>query len=401
MKVESINLTTQRIIAVMAEMEAISNKEKPTRAEEMRHAALIAEFALLKNGVTPQELAEARMAQLGINIGGKVPMVSRDRVEQWRAFLKSDEAELRSDLQSTSQYGNVTGETYSGSSGTKGGVLVPASYDRRVFNALGQYDEVVLDRFSNVFTTKRRSACTTPVIDDSAYQSPVSFARSTKLGEAFQTAVAPVRAGHVAWAECPQYRSGRFLIALELENDAFASTVSLLEATINQRHAFTFGSDAIATIVAALPTTQNNTSVTSTLSHLDFINTAKQLPRIYRRNSVWLMHSDTQFALIESLEANARPMIDPSGDSFLGRPIAICDSLAAPGAGNNAVALLVDPTYLLQRRVEGGTFVRRSVQVSSGIEYGLAQVEGWMAADLQPALFGSAFPPVAVLNQHA
>lgn len=370
-KIEAENIRVSRMCEIIAEQEALESKKTMTASEEARHRRLSQEFSVLKADVSVEEFARHRTSTLTKELGGEVPTISRDRAEQWRSFIKSGAAEFRDSLAASAQWGDVTGETDSGTSG----VLVPASYDARVFNVLGQYDEVVLDAYSNVFTTKTRSACTTPLVDDSAAQSPVAFASSTKLGAAVQTPVTPTRAGAVAWGECPQYRSGRFLLALELERDTFASTVSLLEATINQRHALAFGAQAIANITGALTGVQNNTSASSTLAHLDFLNTAKLLPRVYRRNAVWLMHNNTQFALITSLESTGRSMIDPSGNSFLGRPIAVCDSLNAPTAGASAVALLVDPTYLLQRRVEGGTFMRRSVQTSSGIAYDLAEVE--------------------------
>jgi HK97 family phage major capsid protein len=409
--IEAINQRVEGMAELFAELNRITSGTTITKAQEARAAALQAQISALKSGLTPTELAEAHMHSLRKELGmseyalRNTPRLQTRAVQEWREFLTGDKTELRTNDESTAQWGNVTGQSYSS---TQGAQFVPASYDRRVFASLGTFDEVVLDEFSNVWESDKLSAATTPTWDDVVGSgSPVSYAfnKSTNLGQAEQTSVVPTKSSRAAWGECPQWKTGRFQLAFELEQDTFEPTVRLLEKVINQRHALAFGAYAVANIVNALPTVQNVTSAASTLVLSDFTAVIAALPHAYRKNGVILMNDATKMFLIgQLLETNNRPAIEGL-KSFLGLPIAVCDTLAVGGvvgnAGNDAVVLVADPTYLLQRRVPKHTYVRRYVQSAVGIEFGMANVEGWMAADFQPLNFDSELPPIAVLNQHS
>ena len=412
---EAINQRVEGMAELFAELNAITSQAVISKRDEVRVSAIQAQISAMKSGLTPNELAEAHTNSLRKELGmseyafNRLPRLQNHVVEQWRAFISGEDTELRVDDQATAQWGNVTGQSYSGPSGAqgKGGVLVPASYDKRVFSSLGTFDEVVLDEYSNVWESERLSAGTTPTWDDTVGSgSPVTYAfnKSSNSGEAVQTAVVPTKASRAAWGECPVWKTGRLQVALELEQDTFEPTVRLLEKVINQRHALAFGAYAVGNIVSALPTVQNVTSNASTLVIQDFTNTLAALPHAYRKNAIWLMNDTTKMFLISMLETNARALIEGL-DMFLGKRIAVCNTLnvggASANAGNAAVVVAVDPSFLLQRRVPKHCFVRRYIESASGIEFGQSQVQGFCAADFLPISFDSAFPPVAVLNQHS
>jgi HK97 family phage major capsid protein len=403
-KLEAINLQVQQISRLFSEANAITSKTTMTKADEARHAAILAEISMLKAGVSPNELAAARMeairGELGLPKNFTPSRRSRVEVETWRAFAKGEgEVELRDNLQATSQWGNVAGESYDGTSGTKGGVLVPASYDGRLFTSLGTYDEILNDGNCDIIYSERGSASTTPAVDDVS-GSPASLNQSTKVDESVQSVLAaPITAKKVAWAKVPTYRSGKVNWAFELEDDMFEAAIDLLERVFAQRHALKFGADAVANVVAALPSVvQRVTTASSTLvDHFDFQALYKALPKIYRSQAVWYVSDDIRADLMTSLEANARPMIERP-DSFWGKHIAICNSLPSFSAGQKNIAIFAAPDYLIQRRVTNGTYVRRYKEASGLVEYGLTAYESFMRADFQPMLFDSAFPPVAVLD---
>ena len=141
MSIQSINLTTQELVRVIGEMNAIAAKQNPTKADELRNSQLLARFAHLKNGVSPAELAAARNAEILSEIRGVAPApISPGTFEEWRAFIKTPGAELRTDSQATSQWGNATGLSYDGNSGA----LVPSSfYSDRIFSMLADVDELI------------------------------------------------------------------------------------------------------------------------------------------------------------------------------------------------------------------------------------------------------------------
>lgn len=411
---EQVNVNVEALASMFAELNRITSGTTITKAQEARASALQARISAIKGGLSAQELAAASTAALRKEIGlseyavRNLPRMQTRAVQEWAEFIKGEANELRTDDQSSAQWGNVTGQTYSGTSGTQGGVLVPASYDRRVFASLGTFDEVVMDAYSNVWTSDKLSAGVTPAWDDTSEQgSPaaLAFNRSTNPGEAYQTSVVPTKATSVQWGECPVFKTGRLLCALEWSQDTFEPTIQLLEQVIAQRHALAFGTYAVNSITSNLPSSiQKITSNASTLVIEDFINTAAALPRCYRKNAIWLMNDVSVMFLMSLLETSSRPLIEGL-DKFLGRPIATCDTLNVGGtsgnAGHSAVAILADPKYLLQRRVPSSTYVRKYVQSASGIEYGQSQIQGFAALDFAPINFDSAFPPVAYLSQHS
>jgi HK97 family phage major capsid protein len=413
-QIEVNHVTVSAMRDMFQELNFITSQPAISKVQEARASALQAQIACLRGGMSAQELAEASTQSLRQSLGmsdyefRRLPKLPNVVVDQWRDFVKNGKTELRDSLESTSQFGNVTGLTYSGTSGAQGGFFVPPSYDKRVFASLGSYDEVVLDAYSNVWESDKLSAATTPSWEDTSEQgSPaaLAFNRSTILGESIQDSVVPTTAAKIAWGQCPVYKSGRLSVALELEQDTFAPTVQLLEKVIAQRHALAFGAQAVTNILNSLSgTVQKVTSNASTLVLGDFINVVAALPHIYRKNCILLMNDATAMFLVGILEANSRPLIEGL-NMFLGKRIAICNSLNVGGtsasAGNAAVVLAVDPSYLLQRRVPKQTIVRRYVQSAAGVEYGLCQVNGFFAGDFQILNAGSAFPPVSYLSQHA
>jgi HK97 family phage major capsid protein len=403
-RIESENLRVNRMNEIIAEQTELENKKSLTESDRLRHTRLSAEFATLRAGVSVTEFTRARMAVINKEMGIEVEPVTRGQVEEWRAFIKRGaNAELRTNYQSETQWGNVTAQTYDGGggSGSQGATLVPASFQERVNRSLGQYDEVV--DVASRWDSPIGSGGTTPEIDDTSEQgSPATlqFNRATVVDESFQSDIRPIKATSIPWAKVPTYRSGRVLFSLELDNDTFAPAVQLLEASMLQRIALAYGSDAVTNIVTSLPSTIQNvdTTVNTGVDHEDFLNLYKQLPKIYRKNAVFLLNDDTRAALTLSLEANARSLIG-SVDEFLQRRLVVCNSLPTFGAGTKNLAIFVNPDYLVSRRVVNGTYVRRYMQTSIGVDAGIAQYETFSRLDFQPSgLFASAFPPVAVLN---
>jgi HK97 family phage major capsid protein len=420
MKTEVINLQLQQITRLFAEANAITAKTTMTKADELRHSAILAELSMLRAGVSPAELAQARVEEIrgsmGLPKSFVPPKQTRARYEEWRSFIanKDESVEFRTDDQTSGQWGNVVGVTYGGgpaSDGTGGGFLIAPQYDRRLFNSLGQYDEVILEENCNTWYSATKAAATTPCLDDVS-GSPASFNKSThtateagvtasvdsNTNQVVQALTVPTKAKKVSWKACPEWKSGLIRVSIELDQDSFEPTVDWLEAMFAQRHAIGFGGYAVAQIQAALPSVQNVTSNTSTLDHFDFQHTYKALPPVYRKGAIWLMHDDTRAALTDSLEANARPMIE-GPLVFMGKRIVICNSLNAEAPNASAVAVLVNPNYLLCRRVKAGTFVRKYVERYA--DFGEVGLQSWMAADFATALMDSAFPPCSVLNQHS
>lgn len=383
---------------IIEEQEQIEAKRSMTATDEARHRRLSQEFSVLKSGVGVNEFAAARASKLAKEVG--VSPLSRERVNEWRSFLAGDKnAELRVDLQSTTQYGAPISQTYDGTAG----VFVPAGYQPKILRSLGTYDRIVDDAAQ--WLSDNGAAATSPEIDDTSLQgSPATlqFNKAVKQDEAVQSSVVPIKASRIGWAKTPTYASGRVGFSLELDNDVFENAAAILEASMFQRVYLTYGSDAIATIVSALPSTVNNvTSASSTLAIADFLNTYKKLAPIYRDGAIWAMNDNTRAILTALLETNSRSLIE-GVQMFLGKPISINNSLPDVSAGQANAVLFLNPEYVVSRRVKDGTRIRKYIQTSNGIEYGVAQYELRARLDFQASgLFSSAIPPVSILNVHS
>jgi hypothetical protein len=98
-KLETVNLSVKEIVRLTLEADSITAKATISKADEMRHANILATISMLRAGVSPQELAAATVAGLRNELGIKdAPAVRRRsaEVEQWRAFLNGNEVESES-----------------------------------------------------------------------------------------------------------------------------------------------------------------------------------------------------------------------------------------------------------------------------------------------------------------
>ena len=157
------------------------------------------------------------------------------------------------------------------------------------------------------------------------------------------------------------------------------------------------------TVVDQWPaSTQVTTASSGVIGIIDYVNLFKALPAGYKTDFlnklVFLMHPDTHATyMLEQFEANARTMITPK--KIFGVDIALCPSLPTVSAGQSNAVILCHRDYIRRRDVAGAS-VKRYVQ-NGGIEYGLAEYQGFARFDFAPVLFGSHVPPVASLNIHS
>ncbi|HUE57098.1 MAG TPA: phage major capsid protein [Candidatus Udaeobacter sp.] len=414
-----MNVTNLAVVELLQELrtaENLASKEKLTASEERQYTNSLAKISLLKQGVSSQEISRAKVEQLrselGLPIDMRIPQDSELR-SAWSAFVR--QAETRTDYQATSEWGNVTGLSWTTAAGDKGAAFVPPAYDERLFASLAAVDGIVESGNSNVVETVSGAAMTTPSVDDVA-GSPVSAVRSVLVSEATQGAVQGVRATKVAWGACPTYRSGIVYVATELDQDSCFAMLSLLEEVFNRRHALAFGADMISGsgveaiggtsgvplgLTTNLPASTNITSVNTVSGNFidDLISLYKTLPRQYRRGAKFYMSSGTLLDVARQLESATRSKGDANGfDTLFGREIVTCDSMQDAAAGVQNAIVFAHPDYILQRRVKNGALIRRFTESQGAIEAGLVGFQGFFRADARPMLLDSVQAPYASLN---
>lgn len=412
------NIAVEELLAEMERAEVLASKDKLTPAEERQFTRSTQNIKLLAQGVTGQEIARARVAKLNKELGIEQAGITipRNAVEEWRGFLLGDgwkvsrrdhignasqmSCEMRVDLQSTSQWGRPTGQSYDGP--TSSTALIPASfYADRLFSQLTDYDEILDADACTVWESDKGSAGPVPYINDVS-GSPVSFNRASKVDESVQSTTVPTKAGALEFGKTPTWRTGKIQVALELEmdSDLFAANVQMVEAIFAQRTALAVGADAAANILSNIGAAYNVTSNSSSaLAVADLISLYYALPHIYRRNAVIACSDSVAKQITLAYEAAARTLVGPI-EEVLRRTIKTCPSFPTFAAGNVG-AVIYAKDRLIQRRVKNGTFVRRYKE-AGGVEYGLTVVEGFSRVEVQPLNFNDAnFPPCAVLNIHS
>jgi len=422
-RITVINQTLQELRHAIEHAEQLASKANLTTQEVRMHATLLAKISLLKQGVTSEELRRAEMERVAALAGVESPEAIREanqtttETRDWYEFMKY--GEKRTDYQSTSQWGKVSGESYTDStgsgSGTQGATLSPATFQETLFASMATYDGIIDAENSNLWESTNGAAAVTPAVDD-ASGSPVAFNKATRVGETTQTAAKPVPFKSVNWSSTPTYRSGIVLVAYEIEQDSFEPWANILQGVFAQRTALTYGGECLtgsgvaavggtATVpkglVTAIQSGSKITSGTSTLNIDDVIALYNKLPKAYRAGAKFYCSDNTKLLLTQIFEANARTMWDADAEKMLGKDIVVCNSMNDWAAGSDSAIVFANANYLLQRRVKNGSYVRRYTQLPTFIESGLFGYESFVRADFQPILFDSHFPPVAALSAHS
>jgi HK97 family phage major capsid protein len=416
-----INVSNVAILELLDEMkiaETLSAKEKLTSQEERQYSTSLAKISLLKQGVSSHDIALAKIErlqkELGLPVGSErsVPENAELRAA-WTAFVGGRFHEVRTNFQATSEYGQVTGLTQSGS-----GSFVPPDYDKRLFSSLAAVDEILADGNCNVVETLTGAAMTTPAIDDVS-GSPLVSVASVRVDEANQSTNGFVRAGSVRWGAAPTYRSGIIYCATELEQDSAFALLNLLELAFNRRHALGFGRDVISGdgtessdgvsgvpygLLTALPSVTNITAANVLTGNFidDLVRLFFTLPVQYRRGAKFYMSSSMALQVAHELENVNRSTGTSNGfDKLFNRDVVICESMPTATAGNANAIVFANPNYLLVRHVKNASYIRRFTQSQNAIEAGLIGFESFFRADARPMVFDSVQPPVASLNLHS
>ncbi len=320
-----------------------------------------------------------------------------ERNAAWRGFLKH--GETRGFEMSQEYRNNISGsQNLSATLGSAGGYFVPIGYHSELIQSLPMFDEILSPDFANQFDDATGNPQAIPAIDD-LIGSPLTFNKSTIVGEGSQSTQSDVIASSAAFPTTPQFRSGRMFFSFELIEDS-PILGAALQMAIARRHAIGIGGYFITGtgsasqpqgLTSSLPTSTVITSASSTLSLADFEAVYAAISPSYIKESVWYMSDATRALVTKLLEAAGRPMIGPVNE-LLRRPIAVCNSMTPATAGASAVAVLANKNYIYQRFIPQATAILRYVQAAGYAEYGLIGVEG---AHLKTGCMASAVAVIA------
>ena len=292
--------------------------------------------------------------------------------EEGRSIMQK---EWRTDDQSASQWGNVTGQTYTGgnlsggtTSGIAGGFLVPAGFMYEVDNATKYFAPLTDGSVIRTIETAGGGLLPFPTENDTSNSAAI-------LADATQDSELGVAFGVVNFGAY-KYSSRIVRVSVELLQDSAFNFESLLAETFGKRFGrayeahLTTGSGVaqpkglITAVLAsgASPIVGAGSNVNdgegfaaySTIGTPDLVALEHSVDPSYRRGAKWMMHDDTLRILKNLLDKYGRPIWLPglavnAPDTILGYPYVINQSMAKAAASTN-------PTVMASRARIQSTF---------------------------------------------
>lgn len=405
----------------VSEAEELASKPSLNRAEDRRYNLILSKISLLKSGFEPREISNIERERIMKDANlVNIPKALPDEVEkEWRSWIENKnqrhfERPVRFEIRELRAQA-AGQQTIFGSSGAAGGFFVPLEYASRNLMALKSYDELFDN--ANEINTDTGALITIPSLDDVSSASQIISENSNPgPGPNFNAAVTALGAF--------SFRSLMTFVSLELLADSGVAIGGLLEACFAMRHARGVGAymvngtgvgqptglitAGIATgnVVVAAGDTLNNgvggDTGANSIGTQDLNAIWGALNRAYRRESVWAMNDTTLIQLNGLLDKSGRPLVRYNNDlaTIFNRPVIVCPSMNSIGPSQYSVALFA-PRFYLQRRVPSGCYLRRSIEVTGGVEKGAVGFESYFRTDSNLCVPNPSFPPISLLIQHS
>ncbi len=379
----------------------------PAAFQEMRVLSQRCDQILQQRNVTQSDrkkvdLLLAQMASIRDTGFGQTEAAHRDL---FKKFLRgqnfeSIEAELRSN---DFLAGNAT---VSYTDGSKGGFLVPQSFQRSVTEGLAAVDPLLDPKVANVIFSPdfRLQPLQLPGWD-------LSTIAAVQVAEAVQHNSDTTPGTEQKLLNKFTYRLS-LGASLEWEQDqaAFDSAMATFGRAFGIGFARGIGADLVNGDGSSAPqgvlTGAANSGVTTAgagvLALSDFTDIFFSVNKIYRDSErcAWLMNDATAKKVRNAKDSSNRPLFPLTDDKLviLGKPVYVCPSL--PSAAGSKGIVFGDLSHF---NVHATTlFLRRKTQLPGYVEYGKALYVGLMSVDA--VLFdptSGSLPPVVYATLHA
>lgn len=340
--------------------------------------------------------------------------------EEGRAIMQR---EFRTDDKAASQWGNVTGQTYTGgdlnggsSSGIAGGFLVPAGFQYEVETATKYFAPLLDGSVIRTVETAGGGLLPFPTENDTSNVAAI-------LADATQDSELGVSFGVVNFGAF-KYSSRIVRISVELLQDSAFNMESLLAESFGKRFGrayeahLTTGSgvaqpkglitavlaSGVTPIVGAGSNANDGEGFPaySTIGTNDLVALEHSVDPTYRRGAKWMMHDNTAKVLKSLLDKYGRPIWLPglavnAPDTILGYPYVINQSMASPVASTNpSVVAFGDMQKYIVRKVKDMSVLRLNERYAD-----FGQVGFIAFSRIDGNLVDAGTHPINVLQQHS
>lgn len=234
-------------------------------------------------------------------------------------------AERRTDDQASSMWGNVTGQTYSGTSGTQGGVLVPASFQYEVEVAQKYYAPMLNDGVCRVLDTATGAVLPFPTSNDTSNNAAV-------LADATQDSELSVPLSVVNFGAF-KYTSRIIRVSVELMQDSAINLEDFLKSAFAERFGrayerdFTKGTGStqptglitailasgVTPVISVGANANDGTSAAATsIGSNDLIALEHSVDPAYRSRARYMLSDGALKSVKQILDKYGRPLWQPS-----------------------------------------------------------------------------------------
>lgn len=296
--------------------EAMRIEKSEARTTHVEDIEARDKFNALLSG--PQKEYRAAFAQY-LNRGVSA-MASEDR-----AILRAGHAERRTDDQASSMWGSVTGQSYSGTSGTQGGVFVPASFQYEVEVAQKYYAPMLSDGVCRVLDTATGAVLPFPTSNDTANNAAI-------LADAYQDSELSVPVGVVNFGAY-KYTSRIVRVSVELLQDSAFNLEDFLKAQFAERFgrayeaAFTKGTGStqplgivpavlasgVTPVISVGSSGNDGTGAAATsIGSADLIALEHSVDPAYRGRARYMLSDSALKSIRQVLDKYGRPLWQPS-----------------------------------------------------------------------------------------
>jgi HK97 family phage major capsid protein len=360
---------------LMDDAEKAVNEARKLENEEARTAVVADAINRDKiDSLLSPKQKEYRTAFAGFLRSGMTGLSQEDRT-----VLRAAQLEMRTDDQTNSMWGRVTGQSYNGTSGTQGGVFVPASFQYEVDVATKYYARMMDDNVCRVIKTATGAVLPFPTSNDTGNEAAV-------LADAVQDSEVPVPVSVVNFGAY-KYSSRIIRVAVELLQDSAFNLEDFLKDAFATRFgrayesAFTTGAGMTAptgiltavlasgaTPIVAVGSSANDGVGTAqnSIGTQDLVALEHSVDPSYRikPNSGFMFHDQTLKVLKQLLDKYGRPIWQAGigenvGATILGYPYTINQSLPQiGGTGTKSTALFGDMSKFVIRSVRDMNVLR-------------------------------------------
>jgi HK97 family phage major capsid protein len=323
-------------------------------------------------------------------------------------------SERRTDDQAASMWGNVTGQSYSGTSGTQGGVLVPASFQYEVEVAQKYYAPMLNDGVCRVLDTATGAILPFPTSNDTGNKAAV-------LADATQDSEVSVPLSVVNFGAF-KYTSRIIRISVELLQDSAFNLEDFLKERFAERfgrayeHDFTLGlgttqptgivpavlASGVTPVISVGANANDGTSAAATsIGSTDLITLEHSVDPAYRSRARYMLSDGALKSIKTILDKYGRPLWQPSlsaGDpaTINGYQYSINQSMDSTVAATKNTVLFGDFSKFVIRRVRDMQVLRLDERYAD-----FGQVGFIAFSRVDSNLVDAGTHPLNVLQQHS